>query len=425
LRGLQKTNWDLRKNFFISIVKKFLIKIESILDFIIMAKTVTEELVFEYWDCDKCGQKAIRGDIRNCPSCGNPRSENIKFYLLEGKEEKVEDTVQAEKFKAGADWVCSFCEALNSVTDKNCLSCGASQESSEKNYFEVQKEKELKATKSTETEKPADWWEVKYGKPFNWMKFNIWTVLILGSCISSLYYLGKSHEVKFQVVDVAWERTIPIMRFTNTEKTDWEDELKGEEIVKLKSSQEIRSYEDRQVGTKMETYDESEQYQSGTRNDCSTSYESTGSGASKKVTSCNDVPTYSSRTVQRTRQVPVYQKFPIFGTKVIYTANIYLPLREDTTKGKNNDPLWPEPTLGAGVNGKEDKKGEPKASYIVELKKVNPEDKAKDIYRIKTTEDKFKNFYILNKSVIRPVNVFKEIDLEDGEEKIDETEKEK
>jgi glycosyltransferase involved in cell wall biosynthesis len=40
-----------------------------------------------------------------------------------------------EKIKAGADWVCSFCEALNSVTDKNCLSCGASQESSEKNYF--------------------------------------------------------------------------------------------------------------------------------------------------------------------------------------------------------------------------------------------------------------------------------------------------
>jgi hypothetical protein len=31
----------------------------------------------------------------------------------------------------------------------------------------------------------------------------------------------------------------------------------------------------------------------------------------------------------------------------------------------------------------------------------------------------------LNKSVIQPVNVFKEIDLEDGEEKIDEAEKEK
>ena len=44
-----------------------------------MAKTVVEELVFEYWDCDKCGQKAIRGDIRTCPSCGNART----VYLVE------------------------------------------------------------------------------------------------------------------------------------------------------------------------------------------------------------------------------------------------------------------------------------------------------------------------------------------------------
>ena len=112
-----------------------------------MAKTVVEELVYEYWDCDKCGQKEIRGDIRTCPSCGNARNENIKFYRLEGKEEKVEDKTQVDKFKAGADWLCSFCETLNSVTDNNCLSCGASQESSKKNYFQVQKEKELKIAK--------------------------------------------------------------------------------------------------------------------------------------------------------------------------------------------------------------------------------------------------------------------------------------
>ena len=390
-----------------------------------MAKTVTEELVFEYWDCDKCGQKAIRGDVRNCPSCGNPRNESVKFYLLEGKDEKVEDLAQAEKFKAGADWVCSFCEALNSVTDKNCISCGASQESSEKNYFEVQKEKELKGAKNSDPEKPEDWWEAKYGKPFNWMKFSIWTVILLGSCITSLYYLGRTHEVKFQVVDVSWERTVPVLRYSNKEGIDWENELKGEDIVKLKSTQEIRSYEDRQVGTKMETYSESEQYQSGTKKDCNTNYESTGSGASKKVTTCNDVPTYSSRTVQRTRQVPVYQKFPIYGTKVTSTANMYVPLREDTLKGKDNEPHWPDAILGVGEKGKSDTKGEPKAIYIVELKKTNPDDKAKDLQKIKTTEEKFKSFYKLKESVTRPVNVFEEIVLEEGEEKYEETERDK
>ncbi len=382
-----------------------------------MAKTVLEELVYEYWDCDKCGQKEIRGDIRTCPSCGNARNENIKFYRLEGKEEKVEDKTQVDKFKAGADWLCSFCETLNSVTDNNCLSCGASQESSKKNYFQVQKEKELKIAKKIETTEPK--------KSFNWKKFSIWAVAILSSCITSLYFLGKTHNVTFQVVDVAWERTIPINRYTTFEETNWEDEIKGEDIVKLKSIQEIRSYEDRQVGTKTESYTDTEQYKTGSRRECSTSYESTGSGASKKVTSCDDVPTYSSRTVRKTREVPVYQKFPIYGTKVTYKANKYIYLREFTLKGRDNEPKWPEVELGTGVNGKVDKKGEANASYIVEFKKVNPEEKALDFQKIKTTEEKFRNFYILNQSVIRPVDIFDQIVLESGEERIEEKKEEK
>ena len=51
--------------------------------------------------------------------------------------------------------------------------------------------------------------------------------------------------------------------------------------------------------------------------------------------------------------------------------------------------------------------------------------KKKYIQKIKTTEEKFKSFYKLKESVTRPVNVFEEIVLEEGEEKIDETEKEK
>ena len=58
------------------------------------------------------------------------------------------------------------------------------------------------------------------------------------------------------------------MRYTTVQQSDWEGELKGEDIVKLKSSQEIRSYEDRQVGTKNETYTESERYQTGTKKEC-------------------------------------------------------------------------------------------------------------------------------------------------------------
>ena len=68
---------------------------------------------------------------------------------------------------------------------------------------------------------------------------------------------------------------------------------------------------------------------------------------------------------------------------------------------------------------KEDTKGEGVATYIVELKKVNPVDKAKDLQKIKTTEEKFRNVYILDQSVLLPVSVFDEIVLDKGEEKLD------
>ncbi|HNK58309.1 MAG TPA: hypothetical protein PLL86_19015, partial [Leptospiraceae bacterium] len=220
--------------------------------------------------------------------------------------------------------------------------------------------------------------------------------------------------------DVSWERKVPVLRYTNVQKSDWDDQLSGDDIVKISSAQEVRSYEDRQVGTKTERYTETEQYQSGSRRECRTSYESTGSGASKKVTSCDSVPTYSSRTVTKTREVPVYKKFPIYGTKVTYTANEYKFLREDSLSGKDNEPKWPDVKLGIGIKNKEDLKGEPTATYIVEFKKVNPEDQAKDFQKIMTTEDKFRNVYILNQSVIKQVNIFDEIVLEDGEERIEE-----
>ena len=99
---------------------------------------------------------------------------------------------------------------------------------------------------------------------------------------------------------------------------------------------------------------------------------------------------------------------------------MYVPLREDTLKGKDNNPRWPDAILGIGEKGRSDTKGEPKAIYIVELKKINPDDKAKDIQKIKTTEEKFKSFYKLKELVTRPVNVFEEIVLEEGEEKYEE-----
>jgi ribosomal protein L37E len=363
---------------------------------------VTEELIYEYWDCDKCGNKAIRGDLRSCSKCGSPRNEAIQFYRMEGKEEVITEAIEKEKFTAGADWLCSFCNTLNAIQNDSCVSCGASKLDSEKNYFDVQKAKEEKLNK----QRPKA--EISESK-FNWKKFSLWALGILGSCTIGIYFLTKTHDVEFEVKEVSWERIIKVNRYTRDLKSDWSNELRGDSIQEVSSSKEIRSYEDRQVGTKTEYYNDTEEYQSGSKRECSTTYESTGSGASKKKTSCENVPTYSTRTVRKSRTVPVYQKFPVYDRKIKYYSNSYVFFREFNLTGNDNSPKDPEVELGAGVEGKPDTKDPTIEVYKVVLQKVKPEDKAIEIQKLSTTFSLFTTSYLKGSRILKPVDIFDKI----------------
>ena len=91
--------------------------------------------VYGYWDCEYCGKKGIRGDHRECTGCGQPRSAGVHFYIKDpGKPELIEQE-NFHKFSGKADWVCSYCNALNSANNESCSGCGAGKEDSEKNYF--------------------------------------------------------------------------------------------------------------------------------------------------------------------------------------------------------------------------------------------------------------------------------------------------
>ena len=39
-----------------------------------------------YWDCKYCDSKGISGSIRECPNCGHPRDDTVKFYLKDEKK---------------------------------------------------------------------------------------------------------------------------------------------------------------------------------------------------------------------------------------------------------------------------------------------------------------------------------------------------
>ena len=92
-----------------------------------------------YWDCPYCSTKHIEGMRRECPSCGKPRGQEVKFYM-DGVRYLSEEESQTKG--KGADWMCEYCGGYNSALDTVCVSCGA--ERSGKDYFEIRKAKEKK-----------------------------------------------------------------------------------------------------------------------------------------------------------------------------------------------------------------------------------------------------------------------------------------
>ena len=105
------------------------------------------KIVVGRWDCSYCGTKGIRGSERECPNCGRPRGEDVKFYVDDPKDYVPED--EATKISKEPDWMCEFCGSYNSAKLTKCVSCGAERGKS-KDYFQVQeanREKNLEKQK--------------------------------------------------------------------------------------------------------------------------------------------------------------------------------------------------------------------------------------------------------------------------------------
>lgn len=81
------------------------------------------------WDCSSCGSTAIYGRYVDCPGCGRPRPAGVRFYLTDDAP-VVTDAAQLAEARAGADWICTRCEASNRAALQSCGGCGAAREDS-------------------------------------------------------------------------------------------------------------------------------------------------------------------------------------------------------------------------------------------------------------------------------------------------------
>ena len=302
------------------------------------------KLVMGYWDCPVCGNKEIRGDVTNCPSCGRARGD-VKFYMKnveEGSSREENDRTdieylteeQAKYVSKNPDWYCSFCNSLNSDNAQFCGNCGATREDSEANYFDrLKKKQEEEAAELAARPQVSSQPQKGSRKPLV-----IVAAILLAIVALFVWMNGNKTAGDLQVTALNWIRNINIEEnrmFSESgwslpdgaEQTDARQEIHHYDSV-LDHYESVDVQRSRQVIDHYETY---------------YTYEDNGNGTFTEVS--HQRPVYTTEYYTETVQQPVYRQVPRYATKYYYNIWRWTPSRDVTATGTDHNTEWPVPEL--------------------------------------------------------------------------------
>ena len=283
------------------------------------------------WDCDYCGADRISGEVKICPKCGKPRGKDITFYMA-GPKEYVEDP---DKINKNADWLCPYCNTLNSDDNKFCSACGASREESEANYFES-KEKDREREEKREEVKRRE--EANYEGPRPSGRSRLPLFLALGAAVLLLIFLFMPKTRGMHVDSKLWERHISIERYQEVQDSGWEQPADAWNVT---SRDEIYTYNHILDHYETRTREVSEEVLDGY--DIETEYKDLGNGYFEEVE--HRVPRYRTEYHTETYQEPVYVDVPVFRKKYYYSIMKWLYDRDEITAGMDDEPYYAELSL--------------------------------------------------------------------------------
>ena len=315
------------------------------------------KLVMGYWDCPFCGTQGNRGDVVNCPACGRARGE-VTFYMkdhIEGQTREQNETgdieyVDEEKAKTmsrNPDWYCSFCNSLNSDNAAFCSNCGATRESSESNYFQMQQKKqERERQEAAAQSQPKAAAQPRSKRPL--FLFIAVVLIIVGIFV---FMNGNKTSGDLSVASVAWERTIQIEENIKYSESDWVLPQGAEQTGQRRELHHYETvldhYESRQVQRSRQVIDHYETYYT---------YNDLGNGMYEQVE--HERPVYDTEYYYETVQEPVYRQEPRYQTKYYYDIWRWTPTRTEKASGTDHSPAWPAFTLGEN-----EREGEHKEKY--------------------------------------------------------------
>lgn len=289
------------------------------------------KIIMGYWDCQYCGAKGNRGDARECPACGHPRDESVKFYM---KDTTYVSDEKAATINKNPDWYCSYCNTLNSDDDSVCKSCGANRADSEFNYYELRKkeqEKKEKADEERRTRTASQSVPAYKGKS----KIGI-GILIAAIALLTIFFLPK--KTKVTVDELSWARTIHIEQYMNVDESDW-SLPEGANLHETRS--EIHHYDHVIDHYETVAVQKSEQVLDGY--DTHTNYVDMGNGYFEEQT--YETPRYTTRYYTDYEEQPVYRDDPVYATKYYYDIWKWCPTRSVDTEGLGHTAYWGDTNL--------------------------------------------------------------------------------
>jgi hypothetical protein len=165
--------------------------------------------------------------------------------------------------------------------------------------------------------------------------------LIVGAIVTALVgliwmFFFWQKTIEAEVTATPWERAQVIEQFKTIQSDDWCDD-KPSDAYNVSSHRKVHHHE-----TVVDCYNcdcHSEQYQSGSHQECHTERQDNGNGSYSTYQVCNSVPDYSTRQVcvDRTHQEPVYEDY------CNYNLDRWRPHTKPTMSGgAGQEPTWPK-----------------------------------------------------------------------------------
>lgn len=322
------------------------------------------KLIEGFWDCKYCGNKRIRGSIRECPNCGKARDNSTKFYL-DASERNYVSEEKAAKINKNPDWVCNYCNQLNSDDDDICVSCGAPRTSENLNYFENQKRNEEKnrknvqsikeksnssSSKKTNTEDSlrSSSKKIINSKILVEIFYKLISFLLcvaffwgIAAGIRGTISFFKPKEHSLIVSELSWKRSIDVERYQTVKENDWFLPQNGRLLYTRSeyshSEQVLDHYESRTRSIKKERISDYAIVDSDPRD--------LGNGYFEETT--EKIPIYETYYETELYDEPIFKSKKVYLTRYYYEIDKWLYERSVKTSGINNSPYWGKTNLSS------------------------------------------------------------------------------